>query len=241
MTALLNHLLYDPRDPRDLAMLAVILFGTLAAAAWIGFCFRERTASLTKVVERHEAEINALRSHAMIDELTGLLNGRALHKVVLPSAVRNVVATRKPIAVAFADLDGFKQMNTKLGHDGADRVLKGAAAQIEATLKRGRATDQVFRRNGGDEFVIVLPGADIQAAGRILRDVLGDLRNLSVPASIGCVVAHAGNLPSPAELLRQADEEMRRVKMSGKGAVRVVAAVTTAEHDRPALLPGGAA
>lgn len=235
MTALINNLLYDPRD---LAVVAIMLLASLPAGAWIGFWFRVRPAALADVVERHEGELQALRKLHHIDELTGLQNRRALEDIVLPAAVLNVRETRKPLAVAFADFDDFKLLNAKLGHDGADRVIKAAADRIRRTLAHGRTTDQVFRRNRGDEFVLVLPGADIRHAGRILRDVLADLQTIGVRASIGCVVAHAGNLPSPAELLHQADQEMQRVKLSGKGTVRVVAAVAVAEHDRPGVAIG---
>lgn len=238
MTALINHLLYDPRD---LAVVAIMLLASLPAGAWVGFWFRVRPAALADVVERHEGELQALRKLHHIDELTGLRNRRALEDIVLPEAVRNVRDTQKPLGVAFCDFDDFKLLNAKLGHDGADRVIKAAADRIRRTLAQGRGTDQVFRRNRGDEFVLVLPGADIRHAGRILRDVLADLQTIGVRASIGCVVAHVGNLPSPSELLHQADEEMQKVKLSCKGKVRVVAAIPAAEHDRPTLAIGGAA
>lgn len=222
-------------DPRDLALTFLGVMASLLTAAWIGYWVRGRPAALADTVERHERELRRLARLQMVDELTGLQNRRALEDVVLPAAVRNVIDTGKPLAVAFLDLDDFKQLNTRFGHDGADGVLKQVADRISLTLRTRRCTDQVFRRNRGDEFVLVLPGANLDLAGRILADVLDDLRRIGVSASIGCVVAHAGNLPSAAALLHQADEEMRVVKRAGKGQLRIRAAVATAEHLHPVL------
>ncbi|HNN91038.1 MAG TPA: hypothetical protein PKI03_02170, partial [Pseudomonadota bacterium] len=84
--SLVDALLYDPRD---LAMLVVCVIAAALAAAWIGYWFRDRPALELKV-HRHEQELRGLRRMAMVDELTGLRNRRALEDLALPEAVRFV-------------------------------------------------------------------------------------------------------------------------------------------------------
>lgn len=229
--SIVDALLYDPRD---LAMLVVCVIAASMAAAWIGYWFRSRPA-LALMVQRHEQDLRGLRRMAMVDELTGLRNRRALEDVALPDAVRAVRESGKPAGLGFLDFDNFKETNSRFGHDAGDQLLIRAADRIRLTLSQYRVTDECFRRNRGDEFIFLFPGADIERTDQILRQVLADLALIGVHASVGAVVAHRCNLPSAQELLRQAEEMMYAVKKSGKGRVKVTAALVVAEHDRPLL------
>jgi len=231
LNSIVDALLYDPRD---LAMLVVCVIAASLAAAWVGYWFRDRPA-LALTVQRHEQELRGLRRMAMVDELTGLRNRRALEDVALPEVVRSVRESGKPAGLGFMDFDNFKAINSRLGHEAGDQLLMRAADRIRLTLSRHRVTDECFRRNRGDEFIFLLPGADIERTDQILRNVLADLSLIGVQASVGAVVAHRCNLPSAQELLRQAEDQMHRVKKSGKGRVQVTAALVVAEHDRPLL------
>lgn len=230
LNSIVDALLYDPRD---LGMLVVCVIAASLAAAWIVYWFLDRPA-LERKVQRHEQELRGLRRMAMVDELTGLRNRRALEDLALPEAVRFVRESGKPVGLGFMDFDNFKAAN-RLGHDAGDELLIRAADRIRLTLSKHRVTDECFRRNRGDEFIFLLPGADIERTDQILRNVLADLVLIGVQASVGAVVAHRCNLPSAQELLRQAEGQMHRVKESGKGRVQVTAALVVAEHDRPLL------
>jgi len=176
-------------------------------------------ASARDVTERQETE-SRLKHLAYHDRLTGLANrsllfGRLSHS--LSAAGRN--NTR--VAILFVDLDGFKEINDRYGHEGGDLVLKTVAGRFQAAV---RATDTVARL-GGDEFVVVL--ADITntahvgpVAGKLLATLespipLAEGRTGRVGASIGISIS-PDNGREMDELLEAADNAMYQCKRSGK-------------------------
>ena len=123
----------------------------------------ERTASLLSMLAAEAALaidredlIARLDFMARRDELTGLVNRRVLRETLDAelSAAGRVRAA--PLALAILDLDSFKQVNDRLGHQAGDRLLKTAAAAWVAELRSGGT----IGRYGGDEFVAILPGVD---------------------------------------------------------------------------------
>ena len=170
----------------------------------------------------------------MVDELTGLRNRRALEDLALPEAVRFVRESGKPVGLGFMDFDNFKAAN-RLGHDAGDELLIRVSRSYSPHALEAPRHGRMLPSEPGDEFIFLLPGADIERTDQILRNVLADLVLIGVQASVGAVVAHRCNLPSAQELLRQAEGQMHRVKESGKGRVQVTAALVVAEHDRPLL------
>lgn len=238
MTGFTHNLLFDPRD---LALLAVVLLALVPGCVWIGYWFRGRPAALDKVIDRHSEHLRRIDRLLLIDTLTGLRNQRALEDHALPAAVRNVRDKGGALIVTWLDFDNFKALNARLGQRKADQVVCQAAERMRRSLAPYRATDEIFRRNtGGDEFVILLPGANLEKAGEILRNVLAALHSMGVSASIGAVVAHPGNLPtSPKALLDQAEQQMYRAKHAGKGRISIAQAEPEeAVHDRPVLAIG---
>lgn len=153
------------------------------------------------------------------DELTGLLNRRAM--VALLEEQRNASS---PVAIAVIDLDGFKDINDKHGHQAGDHVLCGIAKRLRTGV---RGEDRVFRM-GGDEFVAVLDGfgegdprPDAMAWCTRIIDSLSDPflidgERLSVGASIGISM-----FPDDSEdfqnLIRFADLALYEAKAQGKG------------------------
>ncbi|MCW2777689.1 MAG: hypothetical protein JWN17_1414 [Frankiales bacterium] len=157
---------------------------------------------------------------AMHDQLTGLPNRALLLDHTSLALARE---PREPggTALLFIDLDRFKLVNDSLGHDAGDDLLRQAAARL---VVLNRATDTVARI-GGDEFIVlcerVTPALAAQIADRIVVAfqqpfVLGGGEAV-VTASIGWALA--GRDTSSAELLRDADTAMYRVKRSGRNAV----------------------
>ena len=100
------------------------------------------------------------RYDALVDPLTGMLNRKALevrvHELTLQSQI-----TREPIGLIVADLDHFKTINDTGGHHAGDRALKAVSGLIRAQL---RAFDLAYRL-GGEEFLILVPGSDLQPDG----------------------------------------------------------------------------
>ncbi|WP_164886676.1 diguanylate cyclase [Piscinibacter defluvii] len=181
-----------------------------------------RIEDLRRAAQRATVERDALRSLAHTDALTGLPNRRGLNEVLqrlLPAATPERMA-----AVFLLDLDGFKPVNDRLGHDAGDELLVGVARRLESLL---RSSDTVARL-GGDEFVVVagaLPGdAEAQALGRKLLeafrqpfDVAG--QEVRVGLTIGYALAPLDGRDALG-LLKRADAAMYAGKQAGRDCLR---------------------
>lgn len=167
-----------------------------------------------------EAEIRNLANH---DPLTGVPSLRLLKERV-SQAIARTERDRAQLAVLFVDLDGFKAVNDRLGHDAGDAVLKRVAGELLACVRK---TDTVARV-GGDEFVVLLETTDEASARqigeRIVEQVSQPLALEQGTARVGASVGiafysrHGRTLEA---LLKAADGAMYRVKGTTKGAVAV--------------------
>jgi diguanylate cyclase (GGDEF)-like protein/PAS domain S-box-containing protein len=175
----------------------------------------ERHVSIVQDVTEHVRNEQALEIEARTDPLTGLLNRRGL-LASLDTALS--APTHPSMLVAFVDLDGFKSVNDRHGHEAGDRLLRSVAESMQDAV---RASD-VLGRLGGDEFVILFVGAPTSAAPRLARSVreavesavVSDVGDETVSASIGIVVPDTGE--SAADVLARADAAMYEVKRSGQ-------------------------
>ena len=119
-------------------------------------------ASVRQRARRHRS----LRSFMEHDSLTGLLNHSAL-KERLAVELARAERLKGPLAFAMIDLDHFKKVNDTHGHAAGDRVLRALARLLRERLRR---TD-IAGRYGGEEFALILPGADAGTAQRVLEDI----------------------------------------------------------------------
>ncbi|TXC66619.1 GGDEF domain-containing protein [Piscinibacter aquaticus] len=183
-----------------------------------------RIEELRQSAQRAHLERDALRSLAQTDPLTGLPNRRGLSETlaaVLPSS-----SAQRLTAVFLLDLDGFKPINDRLGHDAGDEVLVGVARRLRLLL---RACDTVARL-GGDEFVVVAEGlageADAQALGRkLLEGFREPFMAAGQPCAVGLTVGYAlapVDGRDADELLKRADAAMYAGKQAGRLCVRRV-------------------
>ena len=175
------------------------------------------------ITDRKRAE-RALAHQALHDHLTGLPNRVLLHDR-LSLALARCARTDCHVAVVFLDLDRFKVINDSLGHEAGDRMLVTSARRLRDSL---RPADTVARF-GGDEFVVLCDELeDVTEATRVaqrLSDALAEPvmeggEELRVAASVGIAVATSG-LPTPEELLRDADAAMYRAKDRGRGRFEI--------------------
>jgi len=176
--------------------------------------------SLMARLEQHREEMVA-QSH--LDLLTGLLNRRGLEERAA-GLFLDVQNQKRPLTVLFADLDGFKGINDALGHHVGDVVLRKIAGLISASI---RASD-VAARYGGDEFVVIMPGTDIQHARMVAERLQAAVAqwarsgetDLSLSIGIGAAPEHGEELDI---LLQRVDGAMYLSKQSfGRGGVRCV-------------------
>jgi diguanylate cyclase (GGDEF)-like protein len=185
---------------------------------------RARQAMFETAEARRDAE--RYREQARRDPLTGLYNRRFVDER-LPQAIADAAAAHTPLTVALLDLDHFKRINDTLSHDVGDRVLV-AVADLLTTEQDSQNTDGFVARMGGEEFLLVLPGAGPGEAPQRLEAfrravaaypwgaITGDL---PVTVSIGAVSAVPGGGDTQAALLAEADRRLYAAKRGGRDRV----------------------
>ena len=174
------------------------------------------------VAQRADREREALRSLAHTDALTGLPNRRGL-QIELQSALHRA-RPEQQLAVLMMDLDGFKAVNDRLGHDAGDELLCAVAERLRKVLR----SRDIVARLGGDEFVVLADGLagdfDARALAEKLLDAVGQpfqLRGQScqIGLTIGYTLAPSDGADETT-LLQRADAAMYAGKRSGKHCVR---------------------
>jgi diguanylate cyclase (GGDEF)-like protein len=151
--------------------------------------------------------------------LTGALNRRAFLEAAERERLR---AERRgePLSVAYLDLDGFKEVNDRHGHQEGDRVLEDLADRVLQTI---RGTD-LFCRIGGDEFVLLLPDTGAREAAAVLQRARAAMADGGSPVTASVGIATFRIVPTGvAAMVEAADELMYRAK--GRGKDRIVGAV----------------
>ena len=176
----------------------------------IGFAIERRRAQL---------ELNRLALH---DALTGLPN-RTLFFDRLTFALAGASRESTPVALLFLDLDGFKAINDRLGHDAGDHVLSEVARRMAAAMRPG----DTVARMGGDEFTVVCEGVGTAEEATPIADRLSRViaepievagQTIALGTSIGIAIARSATL-TPAALLREADAAMYRAKRQGGASI----------------------
>jgi diguanylate cyclase (GGDEF)-like protein len=191
----------------------VVLSALLGRLSWqlMQSRLRERDASLA-----YAERVEYLAYH---DDLTGLPN-RSMFSKLLNQSISEARRYERSLAVAFLDLDRFKQINDSLGHEAGDRLLQEVASRLRGCV---RASDTVARL-GGDEFVVLLPeishSEDAAIVAQKILDVVGRPFTLigqefRVTVSIGISVYPADG-PDEQTLTKNADIAMYLAKEGGK-------------------------
>jgi diguanylate cyclase (GGDEF)-like protein len=159
-----------------------------------------------------------VRHEATHDALTGLCNRGEINRALAASA-----ATQDPSSVLFIDLDHFKAVNDVYGHQMGDKLLVHIARRIGAAVSdRG-----VAGRYGGDEFIVVLSGAEASRARSLATELLGameqpfELDSQSINATFSIGVGFASGAVSADALLNAADAAAYEAKADGRNSARI--------------------
>lgn len=164
-----------------------------------------------------------LRDQAERDALTGVWNRRAID-IRMETELERFRRTGAPCALAVLDLDHFKSVNDRLGHDGGDAALKHVCSVVQSSLRKMDS----LGRFGGEEFLIILPNTDLSSAGistnRIrtaldARVMIWNDKPVPLTASIG--LASMSKSDTPQTLLKRADEALYRAKANGRNRVEI--------------------
>jgi diguanylate cyclase (GGDEF)-like protein len=198
-----------PDDGEELSRVAAV-FDRMAAT------LESREAEL-------KAALQAASEAAATDPLTGLANRRHMEDH-LARDLHRAARAKEPLALVLLDLDHFKKINDTWGHEGGDEVLRRAAALLKASVRGG----DLACRYGGEELLLVLPGATAEAArarAEGIRKGLQDLRYESGGNSFGPVTASFGVAAYPAHgadiraVLAAADKALYEAKAGGRDRV----------------------
>lgn len=190
----------------------VLLYGSLLAHVAIGsLAVMDRVDIMRRERARVDARIETLTNLIDLDPLTGLFNRRALEQRFAD------LRSQGYHALAVVDLDHFKKINDRFGHTTGDRVLQ----EVGAVLASDR--DACAFRMGGEEFVIMLRGANIQQRAEQMRRAISirianEIEGVEVPvtASMGMIESPPGGASSMRHLYGHADRLLYEAKFSGR-------------------------
>jgi diguanylate cyclase (GGDEF)-like protein len=182
----------------------------------------ERTAQLETEKTELEAARRELHVQATHDSLTGLFNRGAILEH-LQREIARAVRERQPLGVVLADLDNFKNVNDEYGHLCGDDVLRETAARLRAAVR----SYDVVGRYGGEEFLILFPGWDLQLEAHRIEELLDAIRlrpyrieneaELHLTCSAGVAVFRPNvDEPTTREVLKRADTALYVAKSSGR-------------------------
>ena len=177
--------------------------------------------TLKAAAETSSTRALELEEEARRDALTGVYN-RAHLDQILAREFENSKRHRWPLSVAFADLDDFKSINDRFGHQAGDRILQTTARILRHNT---RETD-LIARYGGEEFVVVLPATDADTAHHICERIVQAFQTTPhevgsaqavVTISIGCATHGSQTaFTDIAALLKAADQALYTAKMRGR-------------------------
>lgn len=181
-----------------------------------------RIASNVEVLD----QLRQLQDLAARDFLTGLFNRRHFF-----ARGRQLVSEARemglPISVAILDIDHFKRLNDRHGHDGGDQALTAVARTLGMMAERGF---NLLARIGGEEFAIIFPGADLAEAERLcgdIREAIADtplvINGETLPLTVSIGVAALAPDATLEACLGQADEALYVAKQDGRDRVRTAA------------------
>ena len=159
------------------------------------------------------------RASAGVDALTGIANRRSFDDIV-GLEIRRALRYRRPMTLAYLDVDFFKTVNDRFGHAAGDGVLRLVADAIRRNM---RSTDTVARM-GGDEFLVLFPETDEAEARVVVEKMRGELKATAgeglAPITLSIGVATFRTPPETVrQMIEKADTLMYLVKRRGKNAV----------------------
>lgn len=182
-------------------------------------------------IKHLEAEIARLKNLVYRDDLTGMLNRRGFNeeagKVFKYMYSKHGLSLNRqgdtlPFSIVFIDIDDFKKVNDKYGHDEGDKVLKHTAKIMGRILRK----NDIYARWGGEEFVVALPQSNKKTAVKVAEKLCNAFADskiklggkpVQVTMSVG-IVMHSNEI-NLHQMIEKADQAMYKAKKRGKNQV----------------------
>lgn len=162
---------------------------------------------------------------SITDDLSGLYNRRHFNSSLIDETARSLRYNR-PLSLICIDMDHFKHVNDRLGHQQGDRVINAIASALRCTL---RSTDMAFRY-GGDEFVALLPEAGLAEASALAERIGSSAKmrvtdskdsSVAVDVTLSIGVAEFDGRENAQTLLKRADNAMYKAKRAGGNGISI--------------------
>jgi len=170
---------------------------------------------------RTRRRVFRLEQTVLLDPLTGIGNRRFI-EMRLQSALSEFQQHRIPLGALFIDIDHFKDVNDRYGHNTGDRVLRMIADTIQINIRQ----DDTVARWGGEEFVVLLAGVDLQGAVKTADKLRTLIENSQFPlgaeqvhVTVSIGVAMARFEDDQVSFLRRADQNMYQSKLAGRNRI----------------------
>ncbi len=218
---ILKHLWVVHELQYNFAFYAYMGVGTVAAFMVFGYALGLRSERQRVHNRILSARIDELHLKSVTDSLTGAYTHGYLHEI-LELEIQRSLTEKTPLSVLVIDIDDFKKINDTHGHLFGDRVIKETAETISANV-RG---EDILGRYGGDEFLVIMPGAEEAIASTVARRICASIAKNGYQAtvSIGATTFTGEETQSGKDLIQRADTNLYQAKHDGKNRVASAAA-----------------
>lgn len=211
---------------KTLGVIEIVNLDDLAAFRKTKFPALSILADYAAIAIENSRYLSKIQRMSITDEYTGLYNARYMHSI-LPDLLKQGETGKIKVAVAFADIDNFKQVVDTHGHLAGSAVLR----EIGETISGFLSNRDFLIKYGGDEFILILPGYSKENATKLCREILDQIRGsvylrheknpVKITASFGIAV-FPDDAVSYKDLLLRADDCMYKIKKSTKNSVGVL-------------------
>ena len=204
--------------------------GTVTAFMLFGYVLglrSERQQIRNRVLS---ARVEELHIKSVTDGLTGAFTHGYLHEI-LELEIQHSLTHKAPLSILILDIDDFKRINDSHGHLFGDRVIKETAETISANIR----ADDLLGRYGGDEFLVIMPGADHDTAHHVANRICTSIakNGYAATVSIGATTFEGLETQGVKDLIAAADANLYAAKREGKNQVSDAAPGQPPRYARP--------
>lgn len=192
--------------------------GTVTSFVAFGYALGLRSEAQRVSNRVLSARVDELHLKSVTDSLTGAYTHGYCHEI-LELEIQHSLTDKTPLSLLILDIDDFKKVNDSHGHLFGDRVIKETAETISANIR----AEDILGRYGGDEFLVVMPGADRDQARHVAERICKGIANNGYLATVSIgATTFSGEGPTDVKaLIESADANLYQAKHDGKNQVSV--------------------